>query len=79
MENCPNKWVFSLHFIIAQDQNIGHRLFKNMGFFFKVRSCVVKHFLMQDKRCSCEWHVNFKRKISLSYEGQVELKTHYSK
>lgn len=61
MENCPNKRVFSLHFIIAPDQHIGDRLFKNMG-LLKVQPCVVKYFLMQDKRCSCEKPVNFNRK-----------------
>lgn len=60
MENCPNKWVFNLRFIIAQDQHIGHRLFKNMD-LFKVQPRVVKYFLMQDKRYSCEQHVNFNR------------------
>lgn len=78
MENCPNKWVFSLHFIIAQDQHIGHKLFKNMG-LFEVQLCVVKYFLMQDKRCECEQHVNFSRKKSLSYQGQMKFKIHYRK
>lgn len=61
MENCINKWILSLHSIISQDQHIGRWLFKNMG-LFKVHLCVVKYFLMQDEKCSCERHVHFNRK-----------------